>query len=102
MTVNVWPAIVSVPWRVCVAVFAVAENVTMPPPVPLAPVLIVSHPGALLVAVHAQPAVVVTVEEPLPPPATIEALVGVIEYAQLWPDWVSVNVCPAIVSVPTR
>jgi hypothetical protein len=39
-------------------------NATDPFPVPLAPDVIVSH-AALLVAVHAQPAVVVTATEPL-------------------------------------
>jgi hypothetical protein len=78
VTVNICPAIVSVPIR-CAPVFAVALYATVPPPVPLAPLVIVSH-GALLVAVQAQPAVVVTVTgEPAPPLAASVALPGAIE-----------------------
>ena len=64
--VNVWPAIVSVPVRETVVGFASAPNITLPLPVPLAPLKIDAQPTPL-VAVHAQPAVVVTVIVPLPP-----------------------------------
>ena len=58
---------------------AAAVNDTDPLPVPVAPAVIVSH-GALLVAVHAQPAVVVTATgPPAPPPDAIDALGGAIE-----------------------
>ena len=78
VTVNVCPAIVSVPIR-CAPVFAAALNPTVPPPVLLAPLVIVSH-GALLVAVHVHPAAVVTVTgDPAPPDAAIVVLPGAIE-----------------------
>ena len=66
VTVNVWPAMVRVPVRAAPVVFAAAEKLTRPFPVPDAPVVIVNH-VALLVAVHVQPLVEVTVIEPEPP-----------------------------------
>ena len=63
---NVFPAIVSVPVRDEVEVFAAAPKVTEPLPEPDAPALIVNH-AALLTAVHAQPAGAVTATLPLPP-----------------------------------
>ena len=54
VTVNVLPAIVSVPVR-SAPELAATENVTVPLPLPLAPDAIVIH-VAPLVAVHAQPA----------------------------------------------
>ena len=55
---------------------------TLPLPLPVAPAVTVNH-GASLVAVHAHPAVVVTViGEPAPPVAASVALVGAIAYAQ--------------------
>jgi len=65
--VNVCPAIVSAPVRAAPA-FAAAVNATVPLPLPVAPDVIVIH-GALLLAVHRQPAVVVTFEVPVPPDA---------------------------------
>ena len=65
VTENVWPAIVSEPLR-CVAFgFAAALNATVPVPLPLAPLVTVSHDVLLLTPVHAQPANVVTVVEPV-------------------------------------
>jgi hypothetical protein len=53
--------------------------VTLPLPVPLAPVSIVIHP-ALVVAVHEQPEAVDTeMGVPEPPAALIETVVGVTE-----------------------
>jgi hypothetical protein len=76
-TVNVWRAIVSVPVRGVVPL-SVAVNSTEPLPVPLAPDVIVSH-GTLLVAVHGQRSVAVTVTGPPgPPPAASVRLVGLI------------------------
>ena len=66
VTVNVWPATVRVPVRATPVVFAAAEKLTRPFPVPDAPVVIVSQ-LALLVAVHAHPLAEVTVIEPEPP-----------------------------------
>src|SRR5207244_7607218 len=75
VTVNVLPAIVSVPVREVPAVFAATLNVTLPLPEPDAPVVTVIH-VALLTAVHAQPVGAVTVVLPVPPPATTDWLVG--------------------------
>ena len=56
---KVWPAIVAVPLRDDVAVLAATDSATVPLPEPFAPLVIVSH-DALLVAVQAQPARLVT------------------------------------------
>jgi hypothetical protein len=99
-TVNVWPAIVSVPER-AVPVFAAAEKVVVPLPVPLAPPVIVSH-ETLLTAVHEQPAAVVTATgAPAPPLTGIDWLVELRLAVQL-AAWFAVNVWPAIISVPER
>ncbi len=58
-TVNVRPAIVSVPVRVELPVLGATLKLTFPFPLPLAPEVTVIH-DALLVAVHAQPEVVET------------------------------------------
>jgi hypothetical protein len=63
--VNVCPAIVSVPVRELVSVFASALNVTEPLPVPVVPAVTVSQP-TLLVADHEQPAPAVTAVVPVP------------------------------------
>lgn len=68
VTVKFLPAIVSVAERVDALVFAAALNLTVPLPVPLDPLTTVAHP-APLVAVHPQPAVVVTATVPEPPAA---------------------------------
>ena len=75
------PAIVSVAVLVCDVVFDAAVNVTLPEPLPVAPLVIVTH-DAPLVAVQLQPAVVVTVTVPLPPPGANDWLVGEIVNAQ--------------------
>ena len=65
---NVWPAMVTVPVRAVVAVFAATANVTVPlalPPLPLTKVIQL----ALLTAVHAHPVVVVTAVAADPPVA---------------------------------
>jgi hypothetical protein len=58
--------------------FDAIENATDPLPVPDAPLVIVTH-AAFDAAVHAQPLVVVTVVDPLPPVASMVWLVGEIE-----------------------
>jgi hypothetical protein len=65
VTLKVVPAIVSVPDRFVVAVFAATLNDAVPLPVPLAPPVTVIH-DALLAAVHAHPAPAVTVLLPVP------------------------------------
>ena len=67
MTVNVDPAIVIVPVRLVVPVFAATVYVAVPFPLPVDEVTI--H-GAPLTAVHAQPAAALTVM--LPEPAADE------------------------------
>jgi hypothetical protein len=59
VTVTVCPATVSVPVRGEVELLAVKLKATVPLPVPLAPEVIVNQ-VAFLVAVHVQPALVVT------------------------------------------
>src|SRR5690606_41190240 len=98
VTVNVCPAIVSVPVRK-LSELAAALNSTVPVPVPFGADVKVSH-GTEEAAVQAHPAAVVTVTTgPGPPAASSEALVGARDAAQE-PGWVAVNGCPAIVSVP--
>ena len=104
LTVNVWPATVSVPARGVWSVLAATENCTVPLPVPDAPAVIDSH-GTLAVADHAQPVSVVTSTEPVVldaptdcEPADRENVHAVDDT----PDWLTVNVWPAIVAVPVR
>ena len=60
------PATVSVAVRDAVVVFADTLKLTVPFPLPLAPMITVTH-AALLVAVHEHPAAVVTATVPEPP-----------------------------------
>ena len=69
MTVNDWPAMVAVAVRPMVVVFAATLITTLPFPVPLAPLVMVSQ-AALLAAVHAQLLAVVTLTVLDSPPAT--------------------------------
>jgi hypothetical protein len=75
VTVNVTPATVSVPVRTDCVVFAAIANPTEPDPLPLAPLVIVSQ-DALLDAVHVQPAGLVTLTLPLPPPDAADCVVA--------------------------
>jgi hypothetical protein len=70
-------------------------------PVPVDPALIVIH-GALLVAVHPQPAVIVTVTNPVELVAAALAPLAERVAAHDGAAWKTVNVWPAIVSVPVR
>jgi hypothetical protein len=72
VTENVWPPIVSVPLRCVPLGFAVVLKATVPAPVPLAPLVTVSHDVLLLTPVHAHPANVVTEVDPVPPPAATD------------------------------
>ena len=81
LTVNVWPAIVSVPERGDVSVLAATENCTVPLPVPDAPAVTVSH-ETLATAVHAHPAVVVTSTDPVVLPAPTDCEPADSEYEQ--------------------
>jgi hypothetical protein len=102
VTVTVWPATVSVAERDVVAVLASAVYVTVPLPVPLAPLVIVSHETDS-VAVHVQPLVVVTVTFAVPPLADNEVgLSGETVNAHGAASWVTVTVWPATVNVVDR
>ena len=75
VTVNVDPAIVSVPTRLVVVVLAAMLKVTVPDAEPDAPALTVIH-ATLLTAVHWQPVPAVTVLLPEPPAAPTDCDVG--------------------------
>ena len=92
----------TVPCRVCVAEFAVAENDTEPLPLPLALPVTLNQLDALLTALHVQPAGAVTAVDPVPPPVATDALTGDSEIVQATPVWLTVNVWPPIVRVPCR
>jgi hypothetical protein len=80
----------------------VTMKFTVPFPVPLPGVTPVIH-RALIVAVHAHPGVaVITMGVPAPPRAANDWDVWSSEYEQAAACWVTVNVCPATVSVPVR
>jgi hypothetical protein len=85
---------------------AATLNATAPLPVPVAPDVTVIH-VALLTAVHAHVACVVTFTVPVPPAASTAWLVGAIVYVHAGggggaAGCVTVNVWPPIVSVPVR
>jgi hypothetical protein len=80
VTVNVAPAIVRVPTRLTVAVFAATLKVTVAVPRPVAPAVTVIQ-GALLTAVHAQPTPAVTVLLPVPADDVSNRLTGEIDGA---------------------
>ena len=101
VTVNVAPAIVSVPVRLDATVFAATLKPTVPLPEPVAPLVTVIH-AALLAAVQAHPVAAVTLLLPVPPAAVKDCVVGEIDGAQAAAACVTVNVAPAIVSVPVR
>ena len=75
VTVNVVPAIVSVPVRPVVTVFGATLKPTLPLPLPVAPLVTVIQ-LALLAADQAQPDPAETVLDPVPPLAVNDPLVG--------------------------
>jgi hypothetical protein len=100
VTVNDFPAIVSVADRVGPVVGATA-NETAPGPVELAPAPATVIQSTLLDALHVHPPVVVTATFPVPPSAPVTYAVGLIVYEHPC-DCVTLNVWPAIVTVPVR
>ena len=66
VTVKVFPAMVNVPWRLVLALFAVTEYVTVPLPLPFLPDKILIQ-LALLAAVQEHPDGEVTLTEAFPP-----------------------------------
>jgi hypothetical protein len=99
MTVNVCPAIVTVPRR-SASVLAAIASCTVPFPEPLLPDVRPIHP-ALLDAFHAQPAGAVTATDADPPLVPTFWLDGEIAYEQP-PACVTVKVCPPATIVPVR
>lgn len=95
------PPIVTVAERPDVPVFAATAYATVPLPLPVAPEVIVTQ-ALGVVALHAQPPGAVTVIVPLPPVAATACEVGVIVVSHDMAVCVTVNVFPAIVSVPVR
>jgi hypothetical protein len=89
-----------VPVRDVVAAFAAALKLTVPLPVPPGEPVTVNQLFADD-AVHEQFAAVDTLNDPAPPLAPTDPLAGEIEYEQ-GAACVTVNVRPAIVSVPVR
>ncbi len=89
------------PVRDCVAVLAVALNVTRPLPLPPPPPETVNQ-LALLTAVHAHPAPAVTLVNPDPRPEPIVVLAGEIETVHDTPAWLTVKLWPPIVSAAAR
>jgi hypothetical protein len=79
VAVNVWPAIVAVALR-DPAPFADAVNVTVPLPVPDAPLATVNQVVSLLAALHEHQLPVVTVIVAVSPDAASAMPVGEIEY----------------------
>ena len=102
VTVNVWPATVSVPLRGDVFGLADALKPTLPVPLPVAPLVTVSHPVSLLTPLQPQPAGAVTLVEPVALPAAIDWLGGEMEYVHGAPACVTLNVWPPTVNVPVR
>jgi hypothetical protein len=83
VTVTVFPAIVTVPVRDVVAVFAPTVIVVVPEPVPLVGDIMIQL--APVEADHAHPEPAVTLITQLPPPLVIDTLVGDTEKVQLVP-----------------
>jgi len=101
VTVKVLPATVRVPERELPVVLALPEYATDPLLVPLAPAVIEIQ-DALLTAVHAQPLPAVTATAPVNAADDTFADAGEMPGAHELAAWVTVNVVPAIVSVPVR
>ena len=99
VTVNVWPAMVSVPVRAA-PVLAATLNATVPGPLPLAPLVTVIQ-LALDVADQLQLAPALTPTLLATPAAATAKLFDAIAYVH-GAAWVTVNVWPAMVSVPVR
>jgi hypothetical protein len=79
-TVKVCPPTEIVPWRACDEGFASTSNVNASLPLPLAPLVTVSHNGALLTAVQLHPSGELTDVDPVVPAAVTVVLAGDIEY----------------------
>ena len=100
LTVTICPCTLIVPVRSAPG-FACTVKLTAPAPVPVALPVIVIH-VASVVAVHAHPGpLVVTLNDAGPPVAASGIAPGATVYVQPL-AWFTVNVSPAIVTVPER
>jgi hypothetical protein len=81
VTLNVRPPAVIEPVRCDVVVFAATLYPMVPFPLPLAPLVTVSH-QTLLAAVHVQPVPALIANVPLAPPAAADKVLGEIAYVQ--------------------
>lgn len=92
VTETVWPAIMIAPVRWAVVVFGATVKVRVPFPASLVAPVSVIH-GVLVNELHAHPAAVVIVTEPVPPAAGTDCDIGLRLYVQLAPEaCVTVNV----------
>jgi hypothetical protein len=98
----VWEPTVKVPLRDEDPVFAATEYPTLPLPLPLDPLVIVSHDVLLLTAVHVQPVPAVTETVPVPADGVKVCDVGEAVTVQAAPACVTDTVCPAIVTLALR
>lgn len=101
VTVNTLPAIVTVPVRDTVPVFAATRTDTLPLPLPEAPAVTVIH-EALLSADHVHEVLAVTPTVNVPPPEPADWLAGEMLKVQPGAAWVTVNVFPPAVILPVR
>jgi hypothetical protein len=92
---------VNVPTRLAEPALAATEYATDPAPLPFEPDVIVIQ-ATLLAAVHEHPAGVETPTVPAVAFSETDALAGEIDVVQGAPCWVTVTVCPAIVTEPVR
>jgi hypothetical protein len=90
VTVKLWPATVNVAVRLDEVVFAATLKDTVPLPVPLEPPVTVTQ-LAPLVAVQAQPVIVVTATLPVPPAPASACVDGEMLKVQLAPGCVTVK-----------
>jgi hypothetical protein len=101
VTVNTWPAIVTVPVRDAVPAFAATRTDTLPLPLPEAPAVTVIH-ATLLSADQVHAVLAVTPTENVPPPEPADWLVREMLKLQPAPACVTVKICPPAVIFPVR
>src|SRR5689334_15530594 len=91
------------PTRLAAPVLAATLKVTVPFPAPPDPLAGKVIHVTLLPATQVQSlALGVTTKLPVPAAGAKYWLVGASEKVQATPDWVTMNVCPAMVTVPVR
>ena len=100
MIAKVCPAMAMPPTRAA-PLLALTAKLTLPPPEPVAPEVIVIQPS-LLVAVHAHPVGAPTVTAPVAVPAATFWLGGVNVTVQLAPIWLTRAATPLRLMSPCR